>query len=152
MNVPLTLAVSPHTTGRTAYARDGNRQPGRAINFGLLEGITVAVIALLVFGPERLPEMARNAAKLIARFRSEASRSIDELKRAAEIDGLDEELKAIRSELRGAGDEVRKGLQHPLDELKQVAEGGPRSAVGGSDPGGSDPGADAPAPVDPEAT
>jgi len=105
------------------------------------------VIALLVFGPERLPEMARNAARLVARFRTEASRSLDELKRAAELEGLDEELKAIRNELRGAGEDVRKGLQHPMDELKQVASGGPRDAAG--EPGSV---ADGPAPVDPEAT
>ena len=105
------------------------------------------MIALLVFGPERLPEMARNAAKLIARFRSEASRSIDELKRAAELDGLDDELKAIRNELRGAGEDVRKSLQHPMDELKQAASGGPKDVAGA--PGAA---ADGPAPVDPEAT
>ena len=105
------------------------------------------MIALLVFGPERLPEMARNAARLIARFRTEASRSIDELKRAAELEGLDDELKAIRSELRGAGEDVRKGLQHPMDELKQVASGGPQDVP--QVPGTVEAG---PAPIDPEAT
>ena len=45
-------------------------------NIGFPELFVVAVLTLLVFGPDRLPELARNAAKFISRFRSEASKSI----------------------------------------------------------------------------
>ena len=38
---------------------------------GPQELLVIAVVALLVFGPDRLPEVARNAAKLLNRLRSE---------------------------------------------------------------------------------
>lgn len=68
-------------------------------NFGLQEMLLVAAIALVVFGPERLPELARNAGKLIARFRAETSRSMEDLKRAADLEDLDRELRGLRSDL-----------------------------------------------------
>lgn len=75
---------------------------------GPQELLVIAVVALLVFGPERLPEVARNAAKLINRLRAETTRSVDELKRAAEIEGLDREWKDVSAELKGARDELRR--------------------------------------------
>lgn len=67
----------------------------------------ILVLALLVFGPDRLPEVARNAAKFVARFREETTKSMDELKRAAQIDGLDGELRGIRDEFGKISSEVR---------------------------------------------
>lgn len=96
---------------------------------GLPEILVVVVIALLVFGPDRLPELARQAGKAVAKFRSETSRSIDELKRAADVGDLDRELKAVSRDLR----EVR-------------------SSVGRSLTAGPGRPADARPPTDPEAT
>jgi sec-independent protein translocase protein TatB len=75
---------------------------------GPQELLIIAVVALLVFGPDRLPEVARNAAKMINRIRAETTRSVDELKRAAELEGLDREWKDISAEIRGARDELRR--------------------------------------------
>jgi sec-independent protein translocase protein TatB len=69
-------------------------------NLGMAEVLVVVVVALIVFGPERLPELARNAAKLVARFRAEATKSVEELKRAADLQGLDEDLRSIQHEVR----------------------------------------------------
>jgi sec-independent protein translocase protein TatB len=74
---------------------------------GPQELLIIAVVALLVFGPDRLPEVARNAAKMLNRIRSETTRSVDELKRAAELEGLDKEWKDIRAELKGTRDQLR---------------------------------------------
>lgn len=82
-------------------------------SFGFPEMVVVAVVALLVFGPERLPEMAREAATWIRRFRTSASRSLDDLRRAADIQDLEDELRDLRGELRGARDSVTR----PLREL-----------------------------------
>lgn len=87
-------------------------------SFGVQEMAVVAVLALLVFGPERLPEVARNLAKVIARFREETSKSIDELKRAANVEDLEGELAQVRGEfknLRGDYDRARKQLTGALD-------------------------------------
>lgn len=119
-------------------------------NFGFPEMLVVGVLALMVFGPERLPELARTAGKFIARFRAEATRSIADLKAAADLGDLDGDFRAIRNELTATREEISRGLREPVDavkgvsgELKAVAEGGPTGSV---------PTHVGPAPMDPEAT
>lgn len=116
-------------------------------NVGFPEMFAVAVIALLVFGPERLPELARNAARFINKFRTEASRSISELKAAADIGDLEQEVRSIRGELNGARDEIARSLREPSDAVrgaaKEVSAGGPTGSV---------PATVGPPPIDPEAT
>lgn len=70
-------------------------------NLGFAEMAVIAVVALLVVGPDRLPEVARKLAGWIARFRTEATKSIDELKRAAQIEDLEGEWRGISDELKG---------------------------------------------------
>ncbi len=82
-------------------------------NFGVSEMLVIAVVALLVFGPERLPELARQAGKAIARFRSETSRSIEELKRAADLDDLDRELRSMSKDLRDVRSSMGRALLEP---------------------------------------
>jgi sec-independent protein translocase protein TatB len=88
---------------------------------GPQELMVIAVVALLVFGPDRLPELARNAAKIIGRLRNEMTDSVDELKRVAGAEGLDEEWRAVRSELRGARDQLRQ----PIAEAARGRGAGP---------------------------
>lgn len=115
-------------------------------NIGPVEFVAIGVIALLVFGPDRLPEIARNVAKFVGRFRQEAGRSIDELRRAAGVEDLEDEIRSIRGELTGARDEISGAVKHPMDELKEVARGGPTAEKRALRT------ADAPPPMDPEAT
>lgn len=70
-------------------------------NFGFAEMAVVAVVALLVVGPERMPEVARKLAGWVARFRAEATKSIDELKRAAQLEDIDREFRGLSDELKG---------------------------------------------------
>ena len=79
-------------------------------SLGFSEMLVVVVIALLVFGPERLPELARNAGKAVARFRSEASRSVEELKRAADLQGIDDDIRGISNEVRDLRSSVTRSL------------------------------------------
>lgn len=117
------------------------------MNIGFPELVVVGVLALLVFGPERLPELARNAAKLINRFRSEASRSIADLKAAADLGDVEQDIRALRGELTGVRDDLTRSLREPADAIrnagKEVSAGGPT---------GSLPAGGGPPPVDPEAT
>jgi sec-independent protein translocase protein TatB len=100
-------------------------------NLGFAEMLVIAVVALLVFGPDRLPELARQAGKAIARFRSETSKSIEELKRAADIEDLERELKGLSKDVR----DIRRNAGKALME-----SGTPARAE------------DRPPPTDPEAT
>ena len=106
-------------------------------SFGFQEFLVIAVIALLVFGPDRLPDLARQAGKAMARFRQETSRSVAELRRAAELDDLDRELRSMRTELREVGRELVGSPTAPTAPVTE--QPAPR-------PGNQ------PAPTDPEAT
>lgn len=66
---------------------------------GIQELLVIAVVALLVFGPDRLPEFARRAAQVVVKVRTEAERNIAAFRSAADLDGLEEDLRGIRDEL-----------------------------------------------------
>lgn len=98
-------------------------------NVGFPELFVIAVLALLVFGPERLPELARTAAKFINRFRTEASRSIADLREAADLGDIEAEVRNLRGELTGVREDLTRSLREPTDTLrsaaKEVSAGGP---------------------------
>lgn len=100
-------------------------------NLGFPELLALAVIALIVFGPERLPELARQAGDVLRRLRSETSRSVDELKEAADLQDLDREIRGLSQDFRDVRSSVTKAL---------------------TEPGAADRPADQPPPTDPEAT
>ncbi len=102
---------------------------------GFQELLVIAVVALFVVGPERLPKLARDAGMLIARVRAEAQRGVSELRRVAEIQELEEELQGLRDEIRGVRADV-------------LGTGGPAR----SGPPRRTPQARAAVPFDPEAT
>jgi sec-independent protein translocase protein TatB len=107
---------------------------------GIQELVVIAVVALLVFGPDRLPEVARNAAKVLRTFRAETQRSVDELKRAADVQDLDRELRGLGRELRETRDSVTRGVRRSLAGPGGALAGGPVRRDGD------------PPPFDPEAT
>lgn len=55
-----------------------------ALNIGWGELIVILLVALLVFGPDRLPEMARSVGQFVRNFQRETSKALDELKQATE--------------------------------------------------------------------
>jgi sec-independent protein translocase protein TatB len=107
---------------------------------GFQEWIIIAVVALLVVGPDRLPQLARQAGELLARVRSEGQRGVTELKRMAEVRELQDELDGLRSELRGAKQDLRRNLTDGARAGQRP--GGQASATGTSQV----------TPFDPEAT
>ena len=54
------------------------------LNIGVPEMVLILVVALIVFGPNRLPEIARTMGKFIRNFQAETNRAIDDLKRGIE--------------------------------------------------------------------
>ncbi len=107
-------------------------------SLGVQEMVVIAILAFLVFGPERLPEVARNAGKLVARFREETGRSLDELKRAADVDGLGKELTGLRDEFGRA----KADLKGSIDVVTRAANDAAATPVRRVSP----------PPFDPEAT
>lgn len=64
---------------------------------GLPELFVIALIALIVFGPERLPEMAEQLGKWVAALKSQANSATAELKKSADVSGLSD----IANDLKG---------------------------------------------------
>ncbi len=58
---------------------------------GPLEVLLVGVIALIVFGPQRLPEIARSVGKAVAEFRRQASDLREEFSAGLDADDVEDE-------------------------------------------------------------
>ncbi|WP_029415596.1 Sec-independent protein translocase protein TatB [Brevundimonas bacteroides] len=73
---------------------------GLGPGIGGLEYLIIAVVALIVVGPERLPAMLRQLGKWVAQMRRMANEfrsSFDEMARQSELDELRKEVEALRS-------------------------------------------------------
>ena len=107
---------------------------------GFGEVVWLAVLALLIFGPERLPKMAQSAGEMIGRLKREAAGTIDELKAAADLD----EFSGVARELRETTTDLRRSmdLTGPLasDAGAEKAQSGTMSTAH----------ADVPPPFDPD--
>jgi sec-independent protein translocase protein TatB len=72
---------------------------GLGPGIGGMEYVIIAVVALLVVGPERLPGMLRKLGKMVAKARNMANEfrsSFDEMARQSELDDLRKEVDALR--------------------------------------------------------
>jgi sec-independent protein translocase protein TatB len=118
---------------------------------GPQELVVIAMIALLVFGPDRLPEMARTAGKWLGRLRSETARNVEELKRLSEIQQLQADLKGLKREL----DDARRDVTQGVKELSGLGEADRSAAArrrAAEQPAVPVRASDDPPPFDPEAT
>ena len=132
-------------------------------NVGLGEILIIVLVTLLLFGPERLPEMARQAGRFLGRLRLTSQDALDQLKEEADLKDLnlpDLRIGSLRSQAR---DYVRElmdvegqmaELERERAELKAALDAeqhgdGPTPSGDGSGVGAADL---APPPVDPEAT
>src|SRR5512139_560896 len=114
---------------------------------GVPELIVIFVIALIVFGPRKLPELGKALGKGIAEFK----RASQEMKETIETEvrnaeqGLD--LKKLKSDVEGAEASLRKELEGkedaPAAQVTPAAEGGaPAPSTAADEPSkekGSDP-------------
>jgi len=94
-------------------------------DIGFLELIIVAVLALLVLGPERLPKAAHTVGKWVGRARRVVSSFSQEVDRQLEIETLREQLKK-EGESVNINDDANKIHQTVSDALaeanKQIGE------------------------------
>ena|SRR5690625_1472469 len=116
---------------------------------GAWEFAALAVLALLIFGPDKLPQIARSTAKTVSSFRREAQTAMDELKRSADVKDFTEAAGEFRSVTRDLRQQM--SLNSPSDASERSA--GTNSETPDSEgQTGRGRNADAPAPYDPYAT
>ncbi|MDD1783524.1 Sec-independent protein translocase protein TatB [Enterovibrio sp. ZSDZ35] len=88
-------------------------------DIGFWELILIAVVGLVVLGPERLPVAIRNVSRWIGAARRMAGSVRDELEQELKIQELQDNLK--KAEQMGMKN-LSPELQQSVDELKKAAE------------------------------
>jgi sec-independent protein translocase protein TatB len=94
------------------------------LGMGMQEIVIIAIVALIIFGPERLPEMAGQAGKLLRDARKMTSDLQGEFERESgvnvrELRGqVDREIAGIKGELAG----VNSTLQKEAGNVKKTAQ------------------------------
>ena len=66
---------------------------------GMQELLVIGVVALLVVGPDRLPSLARDAGRLVSRIREETARATADLRAAAAVNELEDDLRALTADV-----------------------------------------------------
>ncbi len=84
------------------------------LGVGPTEAILVIIIALVVFGPRRLPEIAVQAAKYYRQLRNLTQDVMSEWQREFQV----EEFRKIQEEIKGEAKKVSDSL--PTGEIKQM--------------------------------
>ncbi len=81
-------------------------------NIGFSEALIIFLVALIVLGPERLPEVGRFLAKLSL----EIKRAVDELKKELELEEVEKEFKEAKREI----ENIKEDIKDPLKLLDNL--------------------------------
>ena len=85
------------------------------LGMGWFEIAIVILVALIVLGPEKLPQYARSAGKFIRQFRKITTGVTKEISKAMDMDEEDEAEDGIKKELR----EISRSLEADAAELRK---------------------------------
>jgi TatA/E family protein of Tat protein translocase len=87
-------------------------------NIGPTELILIFVIALLVFGPKKLPEIGRSVGKALREFK----KTSEEIKSRIEEEIDASEIKDIRKDIQSGVDDIKSGVKSFQDDVKKDTE------------------------------
>lgn len=104
-------------------------------DIGFSELLIIAVVALLVIGPERLPKVARTAGHLFGRLQRYVNDVKSDIQRELELD----ELKKLRSQFEDAARSVEQSVNEVGREINAATEDLNRSIAGDAQPPASAP-------------
>lgn len=98
---------------------------------GAPEIIIILVLALLVFGPKRLPEMGRSLGRSVREFK----KASDTARKEFGVDEIEREIKDVKTTLK----DVKGDMKVDIDaEVAKPAAGEPASDDGVDDPAGGE--------------
>lgn len=105
------------------------------MDVGFWELMMLAVLALLIFGPERLPEIARAVGRVVGQIRREATSTFDALKAEVELD----ELTSFTDDLQREREALRSRSRIDARSLHARSARGARTAEEPGEPPRFDP-------------
>ncbi len=88
-------------------------------SLGMQEIIVIFVLALIVFGPRKLPEIGKSLGKGLAEFK----KASNELKQTWEEEVRMEKEKETMSEAKQAVEEAKEAVAQPFKDLKDSTFG-----------------------------
>lgn len=93
------------------------------LGFGFGELIFIIFIALMLFGSDKVPEIARTLGKIMAQLKNATNEIKSEIQKSAEIQELNDSVKSISGTFTEEVDKVKSSVdQGILPEIKQAAE------------------------------
>jgi len=103
-------------------------------DFGFSEMIIVAIVGLIVLGPERLPKVAKQAGQWLGKLQRYVADVKSDINRQMELD----ELRKLQGEVSGAARELQDTLQSTVSETRSqfdsIAADLEGAGAGGADP------------------
>jgi len=115
-------------------------------DIGFSELMVIAVVALIVIGPQRLPKVARTLGHLFGRMQRYVNDVKADISREMELDELKKMQASMEETARTMHDSVRQGISETEGELNKVAQSAESAAQPKVDPY-DDPFADNPPPA-----
>ncbi len=95
-------------------------------DFGFSEMLVVAIVGLVVLGPERLPRVARQAGQWLGKLQRYVADVKTDINRQMELD----ELRKLQTEVTGAARELEASLQSTATETQAVFDSMAADATG----------------------
>jgi sec-independent protein translocase protein TatB len=87
-------------------------------DIGFSELMVIAIVALLVIGPERLPKVARTAGHLLGRLQRYVNDVKSDIQRELELD----ELRKLRSQIEDAAHSVQQSVAEVDGQMRAVTD------------------------------
>jgi len=81
---------------------------------GSQELLVIALVALFVLGPERLPDLARSAARGLTRLRNYGVTASKELRGVADLGDIEREVNELRRELARTRADLRRAMRETI--------------------------------------
>ena len=87
-------------------------------NFGITESMVIAVIGLVVIGPERLPKVARTLGHLFSRMQRYASDIKSDISKEMQL----EELKSLQKSMQETASEIQESVSEQVNFIETEVE------------------------------
>ena len=87
------------------------------LDIGFSELLVVMVLAVLVLGPDKLPEAMKDFARFIKKIKKMWKDATADITRELEMEDMKEEVKKYKDELNKLQNETKIDIQNPVDSL-----------------------------------